>query len=46
MKSKKIIKIAALILAGGVLLQTAILAYTGVFDRTDSGEVDISYVII
>ncbi|NLV35631.1 MAG: hypothetical protein GXY17_03010 [Clostridiaceae bacterium] len=46
MKSKKIIKIAALILAGGVLLQTAILAYTGVFDRTDSGDVDISQVII
>lgn len=45
MKSKKMLKIAAFILAGGVLLQTAILAYTGVFDGTDTG-VDVSQVVV
>ena len=44
MRVKKVLKAAALILACGVLLQTAILAYTGVFSGTDKGEVDISRV--
>lgn len=44
MKSKRILKIAAFILAGGVLLQTAILAYTGAFGGAGAGDVDISQV--
>lgn len=46
MKSKKILKIAAFILAGGLLLQTGILAYTGVLGGISTGDVDISQVVV
>ena len=45
MKSKKLLKIAGIILAAGILLQTGIFAYTGVFG-SGSADVDISKVIV
>lgn len=44
MKRKRILNIAAFMLAGGVLLQTAILAYTGAFGGIGAGDIDTSQV--
>lgn len=46
MKSKKILKIAGILLAAGLLLQTGILAYTSVFTGGNDSNADTSKVIV
>lgn len=46
MKSKKLLKVAGIILAAGLLLQTGILAYTSVFTGGGTADVDISKVVV